>query len=86
MNRLKEIRKQNKLTQDQVANIIGVAKTTYCNYENSVREIEVNINGNTLQYIANGKRRKELTSDFIVPLRKNLLENKKIYFEKYGGD
>lgn len=43
-----------------------------------------NINGNTLQYIANGKRRKELTSDFIVPLRKNILENKRIYLEKYG--
>lgn len=41
MNRLKEIRKQNKLTQDQVASIIGVAKTTYCNYENGVREIDI---------------------------------------------
>lgn len=43
-----------------------------------------NINGNTLQYIANGKRRKELTKDFLLPLRKNLNENKKIYLQKYG--
>lgn len=42
------------------------------------------INGNTLQYIANGKRRKELTQGFILPLRKNLDKNKQIYFEKYG--
>ena len=42
MNRLKEIRKQNKLTQEQVANIIGVAKTTYCNYEIGRSEMEFN--------------------------------------------
>ncbi len=40
MNRLKEIRKANNLTQDQVAEIIGVAKTTYCNYENGRSEME----------------------------------------------
>lgn len=42
MNRLKEIRKQNNLTQDQVAAIIGVAKTTYCNYEIGRTEMEFN--------------------------------------------
>lgn len=42
------------------------------------------INGNTLQYIANGKRRKELTEGFLLPLRKNLNENQQIYFDKYG--
>ena len=42
------------------------------------------VNGNTLQYIANGKRRKELTQGFILPLRKNIDKNKQIYFEKYG--
>ena len=49
MIRLKEIRKQNGLTQEQIANIIGVAKTTYCNYENNVREIDIN----TLKKLAN---------------------------------
>ena len=31
-----------------------------------------NIAGNTLNYIASGKRRKELTSNFIIPLRSPL--------------
>ena len=35
--------------------------------------------GNTLTYIASGKRRKELTMDFITPLRKNIEENQKIF-------
>ena len=37
-----------------------------------------NLQGNTLTYIANGQRRKELTQDFITPLRKNILINQKI--------
>ena len=40
MIRLKEIRKQKGLTQEQIAKIIGVAKTTYCNYENGHSEME----------------------------------------------
>lgn len=47
------------------------------------------IQGNTLQYISNGKRRKELTENFILPLRKNLEENRKIFlmlYPAYGGD
>lgn len=42
-----------------------------------------NITGNTLNYIASGKRRKELTSNFITPLRKNLLQNQQIYDQLY---
>ena len=47
------------------------------------------VQGNTLQYISNGKRRKELTENFILPLRKNLEKNQKIFlaqYPAYGGD
>ena len=43
-----------------------------------------NLQGNTLIYIANGQRRKELTQDFITPLRKNILINQEIYNKKYN--
>lgn len=42
-----------------------------------------NISGNSLQYIQAGQRQKELTSDFIVPLRKNIQANQEIYKQKY---
>ena len=45
--------------------------------------LKYNIHGNTLTYIANGKRRKELTQDYIVPLRKNVKENQEIYNKKF---
>ena len=49
-----------------------------------------NIKGNTLTYIINGKRRKELTNDYLVPMRKNLQHNQDIFKKKYpdykGGD
>lgn len=37
---------------------------------------------NTLQYIVNGKRRKELTKDYLTPLRKFKNENQQIYKER----
>ena len=40
-----------------------------------------NIKGNTLQYIVNGKRRQELTKDFLIPLRKNLIANQQIFLK-----
>lgn len=42
-----------------------------------------NIAGNTLQYIASGKRHSELTQKFKVPLRKNLAENQTIFYNLY---
>lgn len=41
------------------------------------------IQGNTLMYIANGQRRKELTQGFITPLRKNVTANQEIYKQQY---
>lgn len=40
-------------------------------------------NGNTLQYIFMGKRHKELTQNFITPIRQHLEENRKIFKELY---
>lgn len=46
-----------------------------------------NIAGNTLQYIQAGKRHKDFTKEFIVPLRNNIVENQKIYSLLYNkGD
>lgn len=41
------------------------------------------IEGNTIQCIITGRRRKELTQNFILPMRKNLDENKKIFNTLY---
>ena len=41
-----------------------------------------NLKGNTITYIAIGKRQKELTKDYLTPLRKYRDENQKIYKEK----
>lgn len=43
-----------------------------------------NISGSSLQYIQAGQRQKILTQDFVVPLRKNIIINQKIYQQKYG--
>lgn len=42
------------------------------------------ISGNTLTYIANGKRRKDITKNFVVPLRHNLQTNQIIYNNIYS--
>lgn len=54
--------------------------------KNSMAKIgaKYGLQGNTLTYIANGQRRKELTQDFITPLRKNILINQEIYNKKYN--
>ena len=37
-NRLKQLRQNNRLRQDQVASLVGVNKNTMCSYENDVRQ------------------------------------------------
>jgi transcriptional regulator with XRE-family HTH domain len=39
--RLYELRKKNHLKQDDVANILGVVRSTYGNYEHGTREIDM---------------------------------------------
>lgn len=41
------------------------------------------VQGNTIQYITTGKRRKELTKQFLVPMRKHIEENREIFNSLY---
>lgn len=43
MNRIKELREERDKTQKEIALYLGVAQNTYCNYENGVREIPLDI-------------------------------------------
>lgn len=47
------------------------------------RDFDINFNG--LRYIVLGKRRKEITKDYIVPMREHIEENKKIWIRINGG-
>ena len=40
LERLSELREKNSLSQEQVAQIIGVARNTYSSYENGKREMD----------------------------------------------
>ncbi|HFI0377029.1 TPA: helix-turn-helix transcriptional regulator, partial [Streptococcus suis] len=40
MNRLKELRKEKKLTQEELASEIGVSKITILRWENGERQIK----------------------------------------------
>lgn len=42
-----------------------------------------NINNSSVIYIMQGKRRKELTEDFILPIQKNKKQNQDIFIQKY---
>lgn len=47
------------------------------------------VEGNTIQCIISGKRRKELTKNFLVPMRKHIKENQEIFkqlYPNYKGD
>lgn len=61
-------------------------KVLFTNKSISQIERELNIHFNGLRYIVLGKRRRELTYDYIVPMRKHLEENKKIWIEQNGGE
>jgi len=41
MNKLKDLRKETKKTQQQLADDLGVNRQTYCNYENGTREPDI---------------------------------------------
>ena len=42
-NRIKELREDRDITQREVAEYLQVAQNTYCNYENGVREIPIEL-------------------------------------------
>ena len=43
MNRLKELRKENKLTLDQIEEKTGINRGTYSNYENGITEPKLEV-------------------------------------------
>lgn len=79
---IRSIHKREKITLDS---FIPMLKE--CIYSTkSMAQIgeEYGQEGNTLQYIFSGNRRKDLTANFIIPIRKHLEENKKIFESLYG--
>ena len=40
---LVELRKQNKLTQNDLAKVLNISRQAYCRYENDQREISLDI-------------------------------------------
>lgn len=79
-NRLIEERKRLGLNQDQMAEIGGVAKRTYCDYESGVSEpkasffIAIAAAGADVQYILTGLRAVP-SVETLSPRKKALLDN-----------
>lgn len=42
-NRIKELREDRDIPQREIAEYLQVAQNTYCNYENGVREIPIEL-------------------------------------------
>lgn len=42
-NRLKELRKEKDISQKTLANIIGISRTAYANYEQGAREPSIEV-------------------------------------------
>ena len=40
-NNLKKLRKQKKLTQDDIAKVLSISRQAYCRYENDQRELSL---------------------------------------------
>ena len=43
MSRLKDLRKERKLTQNEIAKILGTKQRTYSHYENGTRKIPITL-------------------------------------------
>ena len=64
---LKIIRKQNGLTQVQVADALGIDRSTYCSYETGRRSIDFNLIGKLSRFyrIKLGQFVEELGSEYV---------------------
>lgn len=84
------IRKTNQLTLTKEQFIPILYDIIFTNLSMEKIGAPYNIKGNTITYIANGKRRLDLTSGFITPIRKNLKQNQEIFNTLFpdfeGGD
>lgn len=56
---LKELRKDKRLTQKDIAEMMGISQATYCDYENGVRRMPLNL----LCYLADVL---ETSTDYIL--------------------
>ncbi|EAF0489197.1 XRE family transcriptional regulator [Listeria monocytogenes] len=68
--RIKELRKESKKTQEEMAKILGVAKTTYASYEQAKRMPDVEIQNKianyfdvSLDYLHGRSRHKNINSE-----------------------
>lgn len=61
LNRIKKLRKKNKLTQSQIAEKLNIPQRTYSHYENGTRTIP-------LEFIINIAKIYNVTSDYILEL------------------
>ncbi len=59
--RLKEIREDNKYTQKQIADLLGVKQNTYSQYENELRQIPIPMLIKLAKFY-------EVTTDYILEL------------------
>ena len=97
MNRLKTMRKVKRLTQQQVADIVGVTQNAYCYWELEKVRVDVDAYKKLAQYYG-------VSTDFLMGMRfhltipvekwpadvqadyKSATEDEKVYLEyKYGG-
>jgi len=87
--RLLEERKRLGFTQDQIAEIGGVAKRTYCNYESGEREpmgsffTAIAEAGADVQYILTGIRSTAVQEPTLTARQKALLDNYE-HTDEYG--
>ena len=85
---IRETNKQKMTDADQFVAIFY--DVLFTNNSMAVIGEKFGMKGNTIQYIISGKRRKELTKDYVVPLRKNIETNKQIFMKLHpqfqGGD
>ena len=76
------IRAVNQAISEEI--VIKILKE-YLFSEQSLLSItkKYNVKNSTIIYIFQGKRRKELTKDFLLPIQQHKLENQKIFLNKY---
>ena len=68
--RIKDLREDNDLTQEQVAKLLGIAQTTYSQYENHKRAMPVEHIMTLCSYYG-------VSADYLL----GLTNDKKIYYE-----
>ena len=79
------IRKDNRIFSNEDLLKQAIKDIIFTNLSMAKIGAKYNIKGNTLNYIQRGQRRKELTKNFLIPLRNFQKENQEIYLKKGGN-